>query len=135
MTRDDKILQKQRAQIKAAIRKGSKGNTSVEIFDAAQLAAIVNAHPALRLTYFAGRVARSWNDLWAAENRVKDYKVAVPFIGRSQESNQVSEWLKAPSAKVIVLCGPSGMGKTRLALEATRPFSPATTVVDVVDEL
>src|SRR5882724_1231799 len=44
-TRDDKILQKQRAQLKDAIVQDSDGKTSVEIFDAAQLATIVNAHP------------------------------------------------------------------------------------------
>jgi hypothetical protein len=85
-TRDDKILQKQRTQLRDAIVQGSDGKASVEVFDAAQLAAIVNAHPALRLTYFSGPVARSWDDAWAAEHRIKDYKVAVPLIGRSQES-------------------------------------------------
>ncbi|MEI6194532.1 MAG: hypothetical protein WCS42_09390, partial [Verrucomicrobiota bacterium] len=134
-TRDDKILQKQRTQLRDAIGQGSDGKASVEVFDAAQLAAIVNAHPALRLTYFAGPVARSWDDAWAAEHRIKDYKVAVPLIGRSQELSRVSEWLKDTTTKVIVLCGSSGMGKTRLALEATRPFAPAATIVEVVDEL
>src|SRR5208282_920341 len=37
--------------------------------------------------------------------------------------------------KVIALCGASGMGKTRLALEATRRDQYRTTVVDVVHEL
>src|SRR5207248_335968 len=52
-TRDHKTLQKQRAQLKDAIAQGCDGKTSVAIFDAAQLAAIINAHPALRLTYFS----------------------------------------------------------------------------------
>lgn len=134
-TRDDKLLQKQRTLLKEAIIQGSDGKTLVEIFDAAQLAAIVNAHPALRLTYFSGPIAKSWNDSWATEQRVKDYKVAVSLVGRNQELNRVGEWLRDTAAKVIVLCGPSGMGKTRLALEATRPFAFATTIVEVVDEL
>jgi hypothetical protein len=134
-TTDEKLLQKQRSQLKGAIARGSDGNTAIEVFDAAQLAAIANAHPALRLTYFSGPVARSWDDAWVAEHRIKNYKVAVPFVGRIKELNQVSEWLKEISAKVIVLCGSSGMGKTRLALEATRQFAAATTIVEVVDEL
>ena len=129
------FLQKQRAELAEAIAKESDGKTSVKIFDAAQLAGFVNAHPALRLTYFSGQVARSWNDAWEAEQSVKDYKVSVPFVGRNQELSRIGEWLKDTNTKVIVLCGPSGMGKTRLALEATRPFALSTTIVEVVDEL
>ncbi|MGB7749878.1 MAG: hypothetical protein WBN75_21625 [Verrucomicrobiia bacterium] len=57
-TRDEKLLQQQRTQLKNAITEGSDEKTPVEIFDAAQLAAIVNAHPALRFTYFSGPVAK-----------------------------------------------------------------------------
>ncbi|HEY3762710.1 MAG TPA: hypothetical protein VGN23_13270 [Verrucomicrobiae bacterium] len=134
-TRDEKLLQQQRTQLANAIAEGEAGQTSVKIFDAAQLAAIVNAHPALRLTYFSGPVARSWNDAWEAEQRIKDYKVSVPFVGRNQELSRIVEWLKDANTKVIVLCGPSGMGKTRLALEATRLFALSTTIVEAVDEL
>ena len=125
------FLQKQRAELAEAIAEESDGKTPVKVFDAAQLAGFVNAHPALRLTYFSGQVARSWNDAWEAEQRVKDYKVSVPFVGRNQELSRIGEWLKDTTTKVIVLCGPSGMGKTRLALEATRPFALSTTIVEV----
>ncbi len=134
-TLDDKLLQKQRQELKDAIANDSAGTTPVEIVDAAQLAAIVNAHPALRLTYFSATVARPWDEAWALENRVKDYKVSVPFVGRAGELNRVREWLGDPVAKVIVISGPSGMGKTRLALEVTRGFAPVTTIVDVPEEL
>jgi hypothetical protein len=59
----------------------------------------------------------------------------VPLIGRNSELKQLGEWLQNAGTKVIVLCGPSGMGKTRLALEATRSFAASTTIVEVVDEL
>jgi hypothetical protein len=134
-TRSDSLLNKQRSLLKSAIAEESGGSTSLEIIDAAQLATIVNKHPALRLTYFSGPVARSWNDAWEGEQRLKDYKVSVSLVGRSQELNQITEHLKDRNTKIIALCGPSGMGKTRLALEATRPFALSTTVVDVVDEL
>jgi hypothetical protein len=134
-TRDDAILQKQRTQLEKAIAEGNTGKTLITIIDAAQLAAIVNAHPTLRLTYFSGPVAKSWNEAWAAEQRVKDYKISVPLIGRNSELKQLSEWLQNESTRVIVLCGPSGMGKTRLALEATRSFALSTSIVEVVDEL
>jgi hypothetical protein len=134
-TSDGALLQKQRGQLTDAIAVGSDGTTSIKIFDAAQLAGFVNKHPGLRLTYFAEPIARSWNDAWAAEERVKNYKSSVALIGRDQELERISEWLKDETTKVVVLCGPSGMGKTRLALEATRTFALSTTVVEVVDEL
>lgn len=134
-TLDGALLQKQRAQLAEAIADESDGKTSVKIFDAAHLAGFLNTHPALRFTYFSGPVAKPWSEAWVAEQRVKDYKISVPLIGRNNELNQTGEWLKSDSTKVIVLCGPSGMGKTRLALEATRSFALSTTIVEVVDDL
>jgi hypothetical protein len=113
-TPDGALLQKQRTQLAEAIAEGSDGKTPIKIFDAAQLAGFVNAHPALRLTYFSGPVAKSWIEAWEAEQRVKDYKISVPLIGRNAELKQLTEWLQNSDTKVIVLCGPSGMGKTRL---------------------
>jgi hypothetical protein len=110
-TRDEKLLQQQRAQLTNAIAEGDNGKTLVKIFDAAQLAAIVNAHPALRLTYFSGPVAKPWSEAWAAEQRIKDYKISVPLIGRNPELKQLGEWLQNTGTKVIVLCGPSGTAR------------------------
>jgi hypothetical protein len=115
-TADQALLQNQRSKMQSLIKEGSNSKTSVMIFDAAQLAAFVNANPALRLTYFSPNIACSWSDAWEREERAKNYKSSVPFIGRNQELNAVSELLKDKTTKVIVLCGPSGMGKTRLAL-------------------
>ena len=134
-TRDEKLLQEQRARLANTLAEGGNGKTLVRIFDAAQVAAIVNTHAALRLTYFSGPAAKPWSEAWAAEQRVKDYKASVPLIGRNSELKQLGEWLQNANTKVIVLCGPSGMGKTRLALEATRSFATSTTIVEVVDDL
>lgn len=134
-THSGSLLNAQRTQLKKAIAEETDGSTQLEIIDAAQLAAIVNKHPALRLTYFSAPVAKSWNDAWETEWGWKDYKVSVSLVGRNKELDEISERLKDAKSKVIVLCGPSGMGKTRLALEATRPIALSTTVVDVVEEL
>ncbi len=134
-TSNGAILNKQRDQLVQAITGDGDGTTSVTMFDAAQLAAFVNAHPAIRLTFFSGPAARSWIESWNAEQRLKSYKVSTNYIGRKEELNQINIWLNDTTTKVIVLCGPSGMGKTRLALEATRPFPLTTTIVEVVDEL
>ena len=51
-TCDEKLLQQQRTQLTNAIAEGGDGKTLVKVFDSAQLAATVNAHPALRLIFF-----------------------------------------------------------------------------------
>lgn len=124
-------LSKDRAELETATREESSHGATIQIVDAAQLAALVNKHPVLRLTYFTPNVARSWDEKWNEEKASKDYKVSVPFVGREREVAQVSAWIADPTVKVIAVCGPSGMGKTRLALETTRRERFRTTIVDV----
>lgn len=129
------VISKDRAEIETAIREGSASPTAVQILDAAQLAALVNKHPVLRLTYFTPSVARTWGEKWEEEQAAKNYKVTVPVIGRDVEIEQLKAWIADATVRAIAICGPSGMGKTRLALEATRSEHLRTTVVDVVEEL
>ena len=42
----------------------------------------------------------------------------TPFIGRETELEQIAGWLSQPACRLITLVGPSGIGKTRLALAA-----------------
>jgi hypothetical protein len=128
-------ISKDRKEIEAAIREGSSSPGGVHIVDAAQLAALVNKHPALRLTYFTASAAYSWHEKWHQEQAAKNYQVSVPLIGREREIGQLTMWIADTDVKVIAICGPSGLGKTRLALEVTRSDQFRTTVVDVVDEL
>lgn len=128
-------LTRERQQLKKAIRGNGFATTEVKIVDAAQLAASVNKHPALRLTYFHPDVARPWEAKWKEEQASKNYKVSVPLIGREKELTQVGAWILDPTVKVIAVSGPSGMGKTRLSLEATRGDAPRSTVVEDGDEL
>ncbi|MBA2287341.1 MAG: AAA family ATPase [Ktedonobacteraceae bacterium] len=41
----------------------------------------------------------------------------TPFIGRSQEIDEISALLDDPSCRLLTLVGPGGIGKTRLAVE------------------
>lgn len=43
---------------------------------------------------------------------------SAPFIGRSEEIDEVGKLLDDPSCRLLTLVGPGGIGKTRLALEA-----------------
>lgn len=44
----------------------------------------------------------------------------TPFIGRSEEVAELTQWLAGPHNRLITLVGPGGMGKTRLALAVAR---------------
>jgi len=43
----------------------------------------------------------------------------TPFIGRESEQVQIAEYLADPICRLLTLLGPGGIGKTRLALQAT----------------
>ncbi|RCK73896.1 MAG: Transcriptional regulator, LuxR family [Anaerolineae bacterium] len=45
---------------------------------------------------------------------------ASPFLGRERELAEITERLKEPACRLLTLIGPSGIGKTRLALQAAR---------------
>ncbi len=44
----------------------------------------------------------------------------IPFIGREAELTQIIEHLNHPDCRLLTLVGPSGVGKTRLALQVAR---------------
>jgi predicted ATPase/DNA-binding CsgD family transcriptional regulator len=41
----------------------------------------------------------------------------TPFLGRSQEMDEISTLISDPSCRLLTLVGPGGIGKTRLAME------------------
>ena len=50
-------------------------------------------------------------------NTLPEY--ATRFVGREREIEQLTSWLRDPSRKLISLVGPGGVGKSRLAVEAS----------------
>lgn len=59
---------------------------------------------------------------------------SLPLVGRDSPLNELTSWLADDAVRVIALDGSNGMGKTRLALEATRVHRSRTTVVEAADE-
>ena len=47
-----------------------------------------------------------------------ELSTAWPLVGRDSLLERITATLRSPAASVVILCGPSGVGKTRLAAEA-----------------
>lgn len=130
-----RLLQENRDKITRAILEGGPSDTQVQIVDAADLAGMVNSNPGLRATFFPGGYAHTWDEAWDAERSVKAFQIEVPFTGRLSETNALGDLLQDELTKVIVIHGPSGIGKTRLALEATKLYRHCTSIVQDIDAL
>ena len=49
-------------------------------------------------------------------------EVPTPLLGRSRELQAITATLAGRAARLLTLTGPGGIGKTRLAAEAARPY-------------
>lgn len=121
---------KDREELKAAIRGDAADDLKVTIIDAGNLAAELNANPALKLTYFSPGIAKTWEEKWGEESKASGLDQPTPLIGREAQLKELATWLADDVVRVIAIDGPAGMGKTRLALEATRAHRMRTTVVE-----
>ena len=48
----------------------------------------------------------------------------TPFVGRQTELAQSIDYLTNPACRLLTLCGPGGMGKTRLSIEVSKQIAP-----------
>jgi hypothetical protein len=111
---------KQHERLRAAILEGiTDGHVNVAVIGAADLAAMLNQLPHLRSAFFATGAFRTWGESWDAHERAVSFPHA-PLTGRDEVLTTVREWLDDPEVRVIALSGTHMMGKSRVALEATR---------------
>lgn len=118
--------------VKAGVREASvaEGGALVDpanvfIFDASEIAAWVNVFPAAMTRVFsflgkAGAGAQTWEELAGYAD------FSGPFVEKDDDRAKIIEGLRqaASSPRTVTrLLGSSGMGKTRLILEAFRPSS------------
>lgn len=108
--------------ITESILKGYQGTPSlhVEIVGAAELAALLNNHPHLRAAYFTPGSFKTWEEADNAHKRQKLFGFDVELIGREEELDRLRSFVDDDRVRAIVLSGPHDIGKSRLALEATR---------------
>ncbi|MBI1745383.1 MAG: hypothetical protein HYR55_02205 [Acidobacteria bacterium] len=108
--------------IKKAILDGYANSSMVhvEIVGAAELAVLLNDNPHLRAAYFTRESFKTWQEAYQAHQSQKHNGADVELTGREGELNRLKLLVDDPRVRVVVLTGPHDVGKSRLALEATR---------------
>ena len=117
--------------LREAIREGYKGKkeVNIEVVGTGEFAAFLNVNPHVRTAYFGSEVFKSWRDFLLDQNKIKPY-TPEKFIGRDEELSQIEEFLDSDSVSSIIISGSTGMGKSRVAIEATRDLSDRTIFVN-----
>ncbi len=110
---------KLRAQLESVAALAGK---PIVIWGAAEIALRLNQSPPLRHLFFS---ADGFCTLDVAEEDLKAAYATVgwpPFVGRVQECAAIEEFVKDPAARVMQVVGPRYVGKTRLVIEALKPY-------------
>lgn len=108
----------------SALERGHRRRPHVETVRA--LAGALDLSPGDRDAFV--RVSRATPERTDANSDVSPLPhVLTPLVGRAREVRELSRWLADPSARVVTLVGPGGVGKTRLALEVARDLADAGT--------
>ncbi len=110
------------ASLKKSIQQndGEDLTTHIQVVGAAELAAWLNDHPHLRAAFFTPLAFQTWEGAYAAHRNKKRFGSSVGFVGRESELDRLKTLVDSPLIRTIVLSGPHDMGKSRLALEATK---------------
>lgn len=105
-----------------AICEGAEGveTSVVQIVGAAELAAMLNSHPHLRESYFPPLAFRIWEDACDRLRRIAQSATLIDLVGRDKELAELRQVVEDTQVRVVVVVGPSGVGKSRIVLEATK---------------
>lgn len=119
------VLSSRRDELIAALKEGLpvSENVIVSVLDGAFLQGVANRHAAIRETFFGTTLFQNWNTAWKQVG-TQPHAHLGPLVGRASETAVLRTKIADRSIAFIGLSGASGMGKTRLVLEATRD-SPA----------
>ncbi len=116
------LTHKQNEELKTIILEGYDLPETVNIVvnGAANLAAFLNDLPHLRSAYFVPSRFSSWAQAWESHVEEKFAETSVELIGRGPQLATLESYLRDSHIRAVILIGPTGVGKSRLALEATK---------------
>ncbi|HVO63199.1 MAG TPA: hypothetical protein VMT53_19885 [Terriglobales bacterium] len=109
--------------LEGAIREGSH-DVRVQAFGAADIAAMLNNLPHLRSAYFSTARFATWERFWGGHNRQALAGTVPALVGRNDLLASAKAAVDDESVRVLLITGGPDVGKTRLAIDATRhrPF-------------
>ncbi len=114
--------------------------THIHLIGAAKLAAILNDVPHLRSAFFATLSFSSVQvdrDEMVRREAARGRRWIEHAVAREEAANQLREALLDPTVRVIQVCGPAGVGKSRLALDVLfeETFRGLSVVAASIDRL
>jgi len=92
----------------------------VEIIDAGMLSGLGGKTPGAEFLLGFAKAEDPWCEMERREKGTS--RAAVPLIGRDADLNAIKGLLTVEAVRVNRNKRPTGVGKTRLAIEATRDF-------------
>lgn len=101
----------------------------VGIIGAAEIATFLTDIPHLRFAYLGTPGFSTAETEWNAHASRKPFGAGVDLVGRENEMEDLAAYFEDQGARAMVLAGPQGMGKTRLALEAAKRSRLFETIV------
>ena len=116
--------------LKAKIRHDYDENesTKVEVVEAAFLASCLNNLPHLRSSFFSTSQFMTWQQAWFEHENRKIYGANISLTGRDEKLNALRILIDNPEVRAVIISGAKDIGKTRLALEATKHHAVETVV-------
>ncbi|MBS2040362.1 ATP-binding protein [bacterium] len=96
---------------------------AAEVVAAGGLAAMVNNNPVLQASFFP-ESGEGWQQ--RREQHDRFYNAAGVFVGREQQVKAIEDFLKQPDARVLLVSGPAGIGKSALLLQALKAHQSRT---------
>jgi hypothetical protein len=124
------LTQQQNKDLKAVILEGYDQPETVKVVvnGAANLAALLNDLPHLRSAYFVPSRFCSWEQAWKSHVEEKLLGSSIELIGRRPQLTTLGSYLHDSNLRAVILTGPTGIGKSRLALEATKSYQTETII-------